>query len=95
MPFWISGNIKKEKCFVSHTNVAARIFGQCYQSDTFCLPVCWLDLIRNWMFLQPANLAQVFLHLSKANGEMITKVQTTLGYATLPTENSSEFILLI
>jgi len=49
------------------------------------------------MFLQLDNLAQVFvgLSLSKAKGEMKTKVQTTLAYATHPTENSSEFIRLV
>jgi hypothetical protein len=44
MQFWKSGNIKKEKFFVSRTKVAARIFGQCYRIGTFCLPVCWLGV---------------------------------------------------
>lgn len=97
MPFWKSGNIKKEKFFVTHTKVAARIFGQCYQIDTFCLLVCWLGVDRQLDVPATGQFGAGFLGLSvsKVKGEMITKVQTTLAYPTLPTENSSEFIPLI
>jgi hypothetical protein len=97
MPFWKSGNIKKEKFFVSHTkSAAARIFGQCHQTDTFCLLVYWLGVDKQLDVPATGQLGAGFLGLpvSKVNGEMITKVQTTLACATLPAENSSEFIPL-
>jgi hypothetical protein len=89
--------MKKEKFFVSHTTVAARIFGQCYQIDTFCLPICWLGVDMQLDIPETGQLDERFLglSLSKANGEMITKVQTTLATGTHPAENSSEFIPLV
>jgi hypothetical protein len=89
MLFWKSGNIKKEKFFVSPTKVAARLCGQCYQIGTFCLPVCWLGVDRQLDVPASGQLDAGFLGISvsKVKGEMITKVQTTLAYATLPTEN--------
>jgi len=61
------------------------------------LPVCWLGVDTQLDVPATSQLGAGFLGLtvSKANGEMITKVQTPLAYATLPTENSSEFIPLI
>lgn len=97
MQFWKSGNIKKEKFFVRHTKVAERIIGQCYQIDTFCLPVCWLGVHTQLGLLATGKFGAGFLGLSvsKVNGEMITKVQTTFAYATLLTEISSGFVPLI
>jgi hypothetical protein len=97
MPFWKWGSSRKETFFVSHTKEAARIFGQCCQIDTFCLPICWLGDDKQLDVPATGQLGAGFLGLSvsKANGEMITKFQTTLVYATLPTGSSSEFIPLI
>lgn len=80
MPFWKSGNIKKEKLFVSHTKVAARIFGQCYQLDTFCLPVCWLGIDTQLNVPATGQLDAGFLGLSvsRANGEILRRSRLLL-----------------
>jgi len=80
MLFWKSGNIKKEKFFVSHTKVAARLFGQCYQIDTFCLPVCWLGVATQLDVPATGQLGAGFLGISvsKVKGEMTTKFRLLL-----------------
>jgi len=87
----------KEKFFVSHTKVAARKFAQRHQVDMFCLPVGWLGVDTQLDVPATGQLGAGFLGLSmsKTNGELITKVQTTVAYVTHPTENSSEFMPLI
>ena len=70
MPFRKSGNIKKEKHFVSYTNVTARILGRCYQVGMFCFPVSWLGVGTKLDVPATGQLDAGFLWLSVSKSKL-------------------------